>query len=742
MMQIDLRDSSPYWITRDFEKKIELDTSITAQWESFYTKQQEKLSPEAVDFLARVFYTGYTAHTHYPKHPDKAFRNTGEVFMTHPLAVAELADEFNLDTEIKAIALLHDVDEDTTISVDMIASLFGKSIVDPVDRLTKIRGLSPATDKAETRLRIFSGLIDDPRIVIVKLLDRLHNMRTIKGISDTKPENARAIANETLEYFVPLADIIGIPKLRDELIERSFAVLDPTIITAAQERQTEWIDNTRVSIQHVQETLINITDGKMFSNFEKPTLDLFIRNTELGELEITTPEPIVEFVYSAEHAKNIFESINSLYNHKVITEPIATDYEFPFSLADKKFTIRLVPQIRYQSNHSSLINLYQQDRDEGSPDYIRENILVNEKLSAIRLLITQLRERKITAEEFDTFMADQIKTIRLPHVRLITPKGEIIPLLRGTTVHEGASFIHEAVFRSAVAAEIGTSIVSLNTPIQHDQHVEYITNPSGEWNIDPYMLDYVKGDRAKQNLREGLKLLVETSTRERQEAKKIYQSNISETDMTEEELSNTPPEPEILTHDEPNHSFYIEAAGKARYDVVPFGHYLDRVTLRAEERGLEIMMKKYLEYRTFMLALPTQHNKQLPEIPYNFDFNKVWQLVGPGWRTKFHDWHSFIQSAGCDLVEQNFVDDFIKACFLFEQSLQRTATITTEDRAGVLMNLLEEIRNNNISVADVVIERNVPGIDPEDVSFHFVLYPTNVNLLNLNLHLRRSMKVR
>ncbi|MCR4264505.1 MAG: HD domain-containing protein, partial [Candidatus Roizmanbacteria bacterium] len=508
-MLTEWKGSLPDSAILDFEQHIDLDPSITSQWYSFHGKQKEKLGTDELDYLTDAFYTAYVGHTYYPKEPHKARRGTGEVFMTHPLAVAELADEYGLDTEIKTIALLHDVHEDTHVSLAFIAERFGQQVAESIDRLTKIRGLSPASDKAETRLRIFSGLLEDPRIVIVKLLDRLHNLRTIHGLQEP---SARAIARETLEYFVPLADLVGMAPLRDELIERSFTVLDPTIIERAREKREEWVSNTIDSTRQVRHTLPDIADNLITSHFEMPTLDSFISSSESGEFTIVEPQATVEFIYDEEQARTVFDRINSTYKSPVITGSTAEEHQFTFTLADEQHAIRLIPKMKFQADYQSLTTLYRQDREIDTTEYLRNEILVIQKLESIRGLITQLRDRKITAEEFDDLLADQIKTIRLPHVRIITPKGEEVRLIRNTAVHEGAAFIHEQVFRSAQAARIGNKLISLNTPVTHDQRVEYVVHPRGCWTIEPYMLDYITGNRSRFILKEGLRQLVDTAT--------------------------------------------------------------------------------------------------------------------------------------------------------------------------------------------------------------------------------------
>ncbi|RLT32742.1 MAG: HD domain-containing protein, partial [Chloroflexi bacterium] len=175
---------------------------------------------EFVEKVRQAFAVAAAAHVHQS-------RESGEPYINHPVAVATILIELHIDAETIMAALLHDVIEDTSVSYEQIEGLFGPDVAALVDGVTKLSELEvrPKEEaQAENYRKMFVSMANDPRVVLVKLADRLHNMRTIHA---TKPEKQKRIARETMEIYVPLAHRLGIGQLKWELEDRSFAILEP-----------------------------------------------------------------------------------------------------------------------------------------------------------------------------------------------------------------------------------------------------------------------------------------------------------------------------------------------------------------------------------------------------------------------------------------------------------------------------------------------------------------------------------
>ena len=225
------------------------------------------------------------------------------------------------------------------------------------------------------------------------------------------------------------------------------------------------------------------------------------------------------------------------------------------------------------------------------------------------------------------------------------------------------------------------------------------------------MLDHITTDRARATTKETLRALIDTATQGRKIASEEYDSE--------------------------HIAFFYDMAQRAHYEPAEFSDYLTEVTLDAESRGLNYLQSVYKEYKS-------QKQKYqgspvgLPD--YSFDFNKVWRSVGPRWKDKFYDWHEFIQLVGCDMVDGRFITDFMNASLEFEKSLRETQLFYSEDRAGLLSQVQDELKKQAISIADVKLVRNVPGSNESDVWFYFVLYPGKYDIDAINQKLSNIVK--
>src|ERR687886_979245 len=197
-----------------------LDAEVLAEAAPLLQRMRAYLTDFDPTLIQRAYAVARRAHG-----PQR--RNSGEPYIRHPLAVAHILVDLQLDPASIAAALLHDVAEDTGVGLEELRRRFGDEIariVDGVTKLTAMEGRSKEEAQAGTYRKMFIAMADDPRVVLVKLADRLHNMRTIGSIS---PARQQRIARETLEIYAPLAHRLGIWQIKWELEDRAFSVLNP-----------------------------------------------------------------------------------------------------------------------------------------------------------------------------------------------------------------------------------------------------------------------------------------------------------------------------------------------------------------------------------------------------------------------------------------------------------------------------------------------------------------------------------
>ena len=196
------------------------DETIAAEVEPLFQRMRSYLPQDALDVVRRAYAVARRAH-------GAQTRTTGELYIRHPFAVAHILVDLKLDPASIAAGLLHDVPEDTTVGLDEIRRQFGDEIagiVDGVTKLTSIEGRSKEQAQAGTYRKMFIAMADDPRVVLIKLTDRLHNVRTLDGVA---AEKQRRVARETLEIYAPLAHRLGIWQFKWELEDKAFRYLHP-----------------------------------------------------------------------------------------------------------------------------------------------------------------------------------------------------------------------------------------------------------------------------------------------------------------------------------------------------------------------------------------------------------------------------------------------------------------------------------------------------------------------------------
>ncbi len=438
------------------------------------------------------------------------FRNSGEKFFIHPVNVAIILTELNMDTATIIAGLLHDSIEDTPVTHEDISERFGIEIADLVEGVTKLKKLQYMTkqeNQAENLRKMVLAMAKDIRVIIVKLADRLHNMRTLEYMSDEKRKEK---AVETLEIYAPLAHRLGISKIKWELEDLSLRYLDPDNYYDLVERVSKRRGEREEYIESIIATLKEKLDG------------VDIENDISGR-----PKNFYSIYKKMVYEKKAFEQIFDLTAIRVIVEDIKNCYEVlgivhslwkPIPGRFKDYIAMPKPNM-YQSIHTTVIG----PRGETFEVQIRSWEMhktaefgiaahwrykegstkadnFDEKLTWLRQLLEWQSDLNDPKDFMETLKIDFFTD----EVFVFTPRGDVINLPEGSTPIDFAYRVHSEVGDKCVGAKVDGRMVPLNHKLQNGNIVEVITSknsgPSRDW------LKIVKSTQARNKIRQYFKI--------------------------------------------------------------------------------------------------------------------------------------------------------------------------------------------------------------------------------------------
>ncbi len=470
-----------------------------------YLKKIESLNLKNVDLdrMRAAYLFGEEAHR-------GQLRQSGEPFFIHPTAVSLMLADMEMDQDTLIAGLLHDVIEDTAYTFEEIAEAFGTRVAHLVDGVTKLEKFNYETKEereAENLRKMFLAMTEDIRVIIIKLVDRLHNIRTLEFQGD---EKRRAKAHETLEIYAPIAHRLGIIKIKRELEDRSLMYLDPVgyrdLVAKVNRKRADheaFIDNV-IGMLKQELDKVDITSEiygrpkNIYSIYKK----MKYQNKNFDEIfDVTAVRIIVDSIKDCYGALGIVHTM---------WKPIPGRF---------KDYIAMPKANMYQSLHTTLIS------NTGDPFEIQirthemhqvaeygiaahwkykqgnSNIgKLDEKLAWLRQMM-EIQKDMETPEEFvESLKADVFSNM----VYAFTPRGKVIELPMGATPVDFAYKIHSAVGNSCIGAKVDGRIVPLNFVLENGKIVEIITSksaagPSRDW------LKFVKSSEARNKIRHWFK---------------------------------------------------------------------------------------------------------------------------------------------------------------------------------------------------------------------------------------------
>ena len=463
------------------------------------------LDPAEIREVYRAYLFGAEAH-------EGQTRVSGEPYIYHPLAVARIMAELRMDVQSLVAGILHDVIEDTPTAKEQLVREFGQEVADLVDGVSKLTHLtfqSRAEAQAESFRKMMLAMVRDLRVIMIKLADRLHNMRTLSAMP---PDKQRRIARETLEIYAPIALRLGINSLRLELEQLGFQALYPL--------RCRRLDKAVRASRGNRKALIAGIEAQVCQRLE----EVGIEGRVLGR------EKSLYSIYKKMHQKKIrFREISDVFALRIVVHDIDACYRtlglvhnlYKPILEKFKDYIAIPKANGYQSIHTGLIGphgislevqIRTLEMDQAAEAGIAAHWLykAGDKLSArtqarARAWIKDILELQNSAASSIEFL-ESVKTDLFPdEVYVFTPAGEIIKLPRGATGVDYAYAVHTDVGNACAAIKVDRRLVPFSTVLQSGQSVEVITTPGKH--PDPSWLDFVVTAKARTNIRAFLKSL-------------------------------------------------------------------------------------------------------------------------------------------------------------------------------------------------------------------------------------------
>ncbi len=473
-------------------------------FEGLKQKLETYLPPDKVADTERAFITARNAHS-------GQMRSSGDPYITHPVAVAAILADMRLDHETLMAALLHDVIEDTHHSKEDLSAQFGQTVgelVEGVSKLEKIHFSSSQEAQAENFRKMMMAMVQDIRVILIKLADRTHNMRTLGAL---RPDKRRRIARETLDIYSPIAHRLGIHDIKNELEELGFQAMYPLryralkgAVKQARGNRKEIIENTR---NEVETRLAAVQINAIVTGREKHLYSIYrkMKNKELMFNEVMDIYAFRVVVDSVDHCYRALGAMHGLY------KPIESRF---------KDYIAIPRTNGYQSLHTSLIGphgipveiqIRTHEMDHMADKGVAAHWLYKDSKDSsdttaqarARKWMQSLIELQHSASSSFEFV-ENVKTDLFPdEIYVFTPNGQIIELPLGATAVDFAYAVHTDVGNSCVGVKVERRTYSLSKPLDNGQTVEIITSPRAKPNAN--WLNFVVSAKARSHIRHYLK---------------------------------------------------------------------------------------------------------------------------------------------------------------------------------------------------------------------------------------------
>ncbi|MGE5577319.1 MAG: RelA/SpoT family protein [Syntrophothermus sp.] len=456
-----------------------------------------------VDLIRKAYEFAAKAH-------QGQFRDSGEKFIDHPVEVAEILAELGLDVETVVAGILHDVLEDTSVTREELTAQFGKEIcllVDGVTKLSKIPYQSKEEQHVENLRKMFLAMAEDLRVILIKLADRLHNMRTLKPLPE---DRQRKIANETLEIYTPIAHRLGMWVLKWELEDQALRYLEPkeyyNIVQLVAKKRKEREGDIEGVIATLREKLAELGVRAEIQGRPKHFYSIYRKMKEQGKEfnEIYDLMAVRVVVDSVKDCYGVLGIVHTLWKpipgrfKDYIAMPKSNMYQSLHTTVVGPKGEPLEIQIRTWEMHRTAeygiaAHWRYKEGNKGNKDF-------EAKIAWLRQILEWQKEMKDAHDFMETLKID----LFTHEVFVFTPKGDVKTLPSGSTPVDFAYAVHTDIGHRCIGAKVNGKIVPLDYKLHNGEFVEILTSktaegPSQDW------LNFVKTSRARSKIRQWLK---------------------------------------------------------------------------------------------------------------------------------------------------------------------------------------------------------------------------------------------
>jgi len=482
----------------DYQQKSEL---LKKRWDALWRKLCEYLPEAELKKAGRAFVFAANAH-------GKQLRNTGEPYIIHPVTVALILAGMAMDCDTISAAIMHDVLEDTPATPEEVEQQFGEAVVTLIDGVTKLGKLpfkSVEDYQSENLRKMFVVMAKDIRVVLIKLADRLHNMRTL---SVHRKEKQVRIARETLEIYAPLAHRLGIYQVKRELEDLSFKVLDPEMFEEIKQRVRQKLPEREQTISQALNMLAERLTKENVSATLKGRPKHFYSIYEKMQRKNISIEQLYDLLALRVIVQTVAECYQVLGIVHTMWKPIPG--QFDDYIASPKRNM-------YQSLHTTVIGptgepLEIQIRTWEMNHYAEYGIaahwnykegksktdIMDEQLTWIR---RTLEESKISDDASDSNFLDTLKTdVLSAQVFVFSPQGKVVSVPHGSTPIDFAYAIHTEVGNKCVGARVNGKIVPMDYVLKNGDIVNILTSPSAKPSRD--WIKIAKATRTRSKIRQ------------------------------------------------------------------------------------------------------------------------------------------------------------------------------------------------------------------------------------------------
>ncbi|MDB6096132.1 MAG: guanosine 3,5-bis-pyrophosphate (ppGpp) synthetase, RelA/SpoT protein [Francisellaceae bacterium] len=674
------------------------------------------LTPNQINHIFEAFKVAEAAHL-------GQHRQSGEPYISHPLAVASILADMHMDHQSIMAAILHDVIEDTPIEKRVIAEQFGDevaNIVDGVSKLKLIKFESRAEAQAENLRKMMLAMARDIRVILVKLADRLHNMRTLAAASQ---EQQRRVARETLEIYAPIANRLGMNNFRIEFEDLGFSYLYPMRYKILKESVLKARGNRKELVNNLEKLLKNRLEQEVV-----PILKIQGREKHLYSL------------YKKMRDKDLsLTDIMDVYALRVIVDEVDTCYRVLgvvhglFKPLHGRFKDYIaVPKSNgYQSLHSTVVGnlgvpIEIQIRTEAM-DKLAENGIAAHwlyKTNELRTNEAEIRARQwlkgmLELQESSGNSLEFIEHVKIDlypdEVYVFTPKGDILALAQGSSCVDFAYAVHTMVGNNCIAAKIDRRLVPLSTRLISGHTIEIITASGAHPN--PAWLSFVVTAKARSNIRNWLKL--QKSSESHLLGKRLFERALKALSLT---LDNIDPERLNKVLNE----LKLESIDKL-FEEIGLGNQV--APLMARRLGIDVSSNESLIHSQLPLAIKgtegmvVNYAKCCRPIPGD-------EIVGFLSAGRGIVIHREICSNISDLQKKSEKFIFIQWADNVKGQFPVELRIDTINKRGVLAQIANVLSDCSAHVETVQVDDN----DSHHSTIHFLVYLKN------RIHLARIIK--